>query len=78
MAAAAGADVRVTLQRALATLAPRQRALLVLRYYEDLPESQVADVLGISVSTVKTSTRKALARLRESAPGLVEPAGGAR
>jgi RNA polymerase sigma-70 factor (sigma-E family) len=67
-----GADDRVTLHRALGVLAPRQRAVIVLRYYEDLTEAQTADVLGISVGTVKSQTRDALRRLREEVPGLAE------
>ena len=52
---------------ALAGLPPRQRAAVVLRYYEDLTESETAAVLGCSVGTVKSQTWKALARLREHA-----------
>lgn len=52
------------LVRALGALAPRQRATLVLRYFEDLSEAQVADVMGCSVGTVKSTTARALERLR--------------
>lgn len=64
---------RVELQRALARLAPRQRAVIVLRYYEDLTEKQTADALGISVGTVKSQARDALARLREEPLATVSP-----
>lgn len=64
-----GAD-RVALQQALALLAPRQRAVVVLRYYEDLTERETATVLGISVGTVKSQARDALSRLRGLAPDL--------
>lgn len=59
-------EQRQDLVRALQVLAPRQRAVLVLRYFDDLTEQQVADALGISVGTVKSTTSRALARLRES------------
>ncbi len=64
-----GAD-RVALQQALARLAPRQRAVIVLRYYDDLTESQAARLLGVSVGTVKSQSRDALRRLRELVPDL--------
>ncbi|HEX5598271.1 MAG TPA: SigE family RNA polymerase sigma factor [Micromonosporaceae bacterium] len=50
----------------LARLPRRQRAVLVLRYYEDLSEAEIARVLGIPLGTVKTSARRGLARLRRS------------
>jgi RNA polymerase sigma-70 factor (sigma-E family) len=58
--------VRAELIEALGTLAPRQRAVLVLRYFEDLTEAQVADLLGCSVGTVKSTASRALARLQAS------------
>jgi RNA polymerase sigma-70 factor (sigma-E family) len=68
----AGATDRLALHRALRTLAPRQRAVIVLRYYEDLTEAQTADALGIAVGTVKSQTRDALRRLRETSPELTD------
>jgi len=61
---------RVVLQQALASLAPRQRAVIVLRYYEDLTEKETAAVLSISVGTVKSQARDGLGRLRELVPDL--------
>lgn len=55
---------RIVLGQALDRLTPKQRAMLVLRYYEDLTERQVASVLGVSVSTVKSQTAQALLRMR--------------
>ena len=62
---------RLTLREALVQLTPRQRAVLILRFYEDLTESQAAAALGVSPNTVKSQTRAALRRLRELAPGAV-------
>jgi RNA polymerase sigma-70 factor (sigma-E family) len=56
---------RDLLLRALAALPPRQRAVLVLRYFEDLTEAQTAAVMGCTVGTVKSQAARALARLRE-------------
>lgn len=49
----------------LRLLSTRQRAVVVLRFYEDLPEADIAALLGIRIGTVKSSLHRALARLRE-------------
>jgi DNA-directed RNA polymerase specialized sigma24 family protein len=46
-------------------LSPRQRAVIVLRYYEDLPEGDAAALLNCSVGTVKTLASRAMSRLRQ-------------
>ena len=63
-AATAPVDDRDALWRALDTLPRRQRAVVVLRYYEDLSEAETAAALGISTGTVKSQAAKALAALR--------------
>jgi RNA polymerase sigma-70 factor (sigma-E family) len=65
----AGAVVlRRSLIAALARLTPRQRALLVLRFFDDLGEAETAHTLGISVGAVKSGTSRALAQLRKLVP----------
>lgn len=62
--------LRMTVERALRSLSPRQRAVVVLRYFEDHTEAEAADVLGVSVSTIKTQTARALEHLRKLVPEL--------
>lgn len=57
-------DERDALWRALGRLPARQRAVVVLRYYQDLPEVYVAEILRCSIGTVKSQAAKALAKLR--------------
>jgi RNA polymerase sigma-70 factor (sigma-E family) len=60
-------DTRLTLSKILRRLPPRQRAIVALRYYEDLSEADVAEVMGCSVGTVKSQHAKAIAKLRDDA-----------
>ena len=62
----ASVDSRSELAQALALLAPRQRAVLVLRYFEDLSEADTAAVLGCSLGTVKSTASRALTRLQST------------
>ncbi len=61
---------QLVIRGALARLTARQRTVLVLRYFEDLPEAEVARILGCSVGTVRSTTHRSLARLRTLAPEL--------
>lgn len=54
--------------RLLANLPRQQRAVLVLRFYEDLPDDEIAAVLGCSASTVRSNAARGLANLRASLP----------
>lgn len=67
-AAPDGFDADVEVRRALMALPPRQRAVVVLRLYEDLSERRTAAVLGCSVGNVKSQYARALAKLRRSVP----------
>ncbi|GAA3536435.1 SigE family RNA polymerase sigma factor [Amycolatopsis ultiminotia] len=62
---------REWLSTALARLTVRERAVIVLRHFFDLPEHQVATELGVSVGTVKSTNSRALAKLRVDAGTLV-------
>jgi RNA polymerase sigma-70 factor (sigma-E family) len=66
-------DSRDQLRRMLAELPPKDRAVIVLRYYCDLSERDTADTLGLPVGTVKSSCARALARLRVEATSGASP-----
>lgn len=70
--AVAASDRQILVRSALAQLTPKQRATIVLRFYDDLSEAQAAEALGVSVGTIKSTTHLALRRLREAAPELAE------
>lgn len=59
--------LRDELDRILDRLPERQRAAVVLRYYEDLTENEIAETLGVSVGTVKSTVSRAMAKLRDEA-----------
>ncbi|WP_326668567.1 SigE family RNA polymerase sigma factor [Streptomyces canus] len=80
--AVARVEERGVLLGALAQLPPRQRAVVVMRYWEDLPEAEVAEMLGCSPGTIKSQASKGLAKLR-TYPGLAQvmdraPQGGTK
>jgi RNA polymerase sigma-70 factor (sigma-E family) len=74
----AAADERAVLLGALSTLPRGQRQAVVLRYYEDLAEREVAQLMGCSVGTVKSQAAKGLARLRAALQPLHTMDGGQR
>lgn len=71
-------DAAHVVRRALARLTPSQRAVVVLRHFDDLTERETAGILGVSVGTVKSQNAAALARLRERAPELLDLIGRTR
>jgi RNA polymerase sigma factor (sigma-70 family) len=68
----ATSDLHQVLWAALADLPRQQRATLVLRYYEELSNSEIAEVLGVSAGTVKSNASRALAALRQRASAPVD------
>jgi RNA polymerase sigma-70 factor (sigma-E family) len=71
-------DLRQALVAALAQLPPRQRAVLVLRHWEQYSEAEAAEILGCSIGTVKSTASRGLARLRELTAEWAPVSNGAR
>ncbi len=71
-------DAVLVVRRALGRLTPAQRAVVVLRHFDDLTERETAQVLGVTVGTVKSQNAAALARLRDRAPELLDLIGRTR
>ncbi|TMR96318.1 SigE family RNA polymerase sigma factor [Nonomuraea basaltis] len=65
-------ELQIMVQQALGKLTAKQRAILVLRYFEDQSESTVAATLGCSIGTVRSTAHRALARLLQLCPELHE------
>jgi RNA polymerase sigma-70 factor (sigma-E family) len=61
---ASDSEVQDALRRAIERLPQRMRAAVVLRYYEDMSEAEIANVLGVSLGTVKSTVSRAVAKLR--------------
>ncbi|MGW1530326.1 SigE family RNA polymerase sigma factor [Streptomyces sp. NPDC002159] len=64
---------RSRLESALAQLSPKQRVVVVLRYYQDLPEEQVAEALGCPLGTARSHAARGVARLRQLLSDMNEP-----
>jgi RNA polymerase sigma-70 factor (sigma-E family) len=64
------AETRLSLIEALRHLSPLQRAVIVLRFFEDLPDNEIASTLGISAGAVRSHSHRALAKLRAFRPEL--------
>lgn len=71
-------DAAMVVRRALARLTPAQRAVVVLRHFDDLSVEETAAILKVAPGTVKSQNAAALARLRDGAPELLDLIGGAR
>jgi len=63
----ASSEMHDSLRRAIDRLPHRMRAAVVLRFFEDMTEAEVADVLGVSLGTVKSTVSRAVAKLRSDA-----------
>ena len=64
---AVGSDMQEALRRAVDRLPQRMRAAIMLRYYDDMTEAEVAEVLGVTLGTVKSTVARAMAKLRTDA-----------
>ncbi|GAA3287843.1 SigE family RNA polymerase sigma factor [Dactylosporangium vinaceum] len=73
-----GYDERDAVMRLIGTLPPRQRAVIALRFYADLPVEEIADVLGCRASTVRTHLDRAMGALRVSLPHALTATGEVR
>jgi RNA polymerase sigma-70 factor (sigma-E family) len=60
-------DLQESMRRAVDRLPERMRAAVMLRYYEDMTEAEVAEALGVSLGTVKSTVSRAMAKLRDDA-----------
>jgi RNA polymerase sigma-70 factor (sigma-E family) len=72
---AAQRDDRDAMLRLIATLPPRQRAVIALRFYEDLSTEQIAEILGCRTVTVRTHLARALAALQQALPATLVTTG---